>query len=91
MFWIDVNEKQPNNSDAVLAVTDNNEFVVASFIDGEWEPNEKAIGVITEYACFAIIKGDITHWQPLPLLPDQEMHKRQVKIKKGDSTLRSFQ
>lgn len=91
MLWIDVNEKLPNTREAVLAVTDNNEFVVASFIDGEWEPNDKAIGVITEYACFAIIKGDITHWQPLPQLPDQELHQRQIRFKRGDSSLHSFQ
>ena len=54
----------------ILAITDQGGFVVASIVDGMWEPNKKAIGVLTEYNCFAIIKGEITHWQPLPSAPE---------------------
>jgi len=90
MFWISVESKLPNSSEEVLAVTDNDEFVVASFVDGEWEPNEKSLKIITEYACFAIIKGDITHWQPLPLRPNQQLHKRHMKLKSIDSSSRSL-
>ena len=66
MTWLSVKEGLPRNGEPILAITDQGGFVVASIVDGMWELNKKAIGIITEYNCFAIIKGEITHWQPLP-------------------------
>jgi hypothetical protein len=90
MFWIRADDKLPGNREEVLAVTDNDEFVVAAYIDGAWELNEKAMEGVSEYTRFAIIKGAITHWQPLPLLPNQQMHKQHMKQKRIGTSLRSF-
>ena len=70
MEWVNVKERLPENGEPLLAITDQGGFVVASIVDGMWEPSKNAIGVITESSCFAIIKGEITHWQPLPSAPE---------------------
>lgn len=69
--WISVNERMPEPGVPVLAVADwKNEPGVLYGI--RWNGTEWEVELVAEYDYWERYAGKITHWMPLPELPEEE-------------------
>lgn len=67
MEWIKVQNRLPENPAPVLVVV-RNRIALA-----EWKTDEQRFGFTTREDAALWLAEEITHWMPLPELPDEEL------------------
>lgn len=73
MKWISVDERLPEAEDDVLVSDGDDFYCVAYYADEDgWTPSSYMLEVgDCGVACLLEIRAKVTHWRPLPGLPEK--------------------